>query len=171
MKCLSEQMFPVTAVLDKGLRRNVLSVLDHLANGWPIILSYDCDANHAPIVKNGRRAHWAVILGFAFMSHNEIADQSQMLTRFATPMSSEEVRNMLSHSEIDDLYLIARQGKSKFMHMWMFDDLCYSNENLLQVCDKLNGLSHVLPEGGLSESLADQFILIKPDPDAEKGCS
>ena len=163
MKCLCEQLYPaVTATITSGLRKNISRLLDHLACGWPVILPYDCDANHAPAVRNGKRAHWATILGFAMLSHDPNADRKQPV-HYVTPVSSDQLSHIQSCCSTHNLFLYARQGKSKFMQLWNFDDLCDSNENLLQVSDKLNSISHVLPEGGdLSESLADQFILIEP---------
>jgi len=45
--------------------------------------------------------------------------------------------------------------------------MCGSNENLLQVSEKLTDSTHVVPDGGdISQSLADQVLFIKPvNPD------
>lgn len=34
-----------------------------LQAGIPVLFPYDADANHGPCLKNGRKAHWALIKG------------------------------------------------------------------------------------------------------------
>lgn len=163
MKCLCEQLFPVTAVLTFGVRKNVSLLVDHLARGSPVILPYDCDANHTPTLRNGKRAHWAVILGFLLASRDLNGHQTQQPIHLTPPLSPDQLSYVRSCCSTHDLFLYARQGKSRFLQLWRFEDLCDSNENLLQVSDKLNSTSHVLPENGdLSHSLADQLLLIEP---------
>lgn len=35
--------------------------------------SYDADVNHAPCLKSGHRAHWALVLGYLIDDHDEVS--------------------------------------------------------------------------------------------------
>jgi hypothetical protein len=90
-------------------------------------------------------------------------NDEQQPTYWSTPLSADQREKVHSLLPVHHLYLYARQGKSRFIQLWNFHDLCDSNVNLLQVSSKLSDICHVLPEGGdLSQSLADQFLLIQP---------
>lgn len=69
----------------------------------------------------------------------------------------------LSHG--GKLFVYARQGKSKHVHIWDFDLLCQSSRNLNRVSEKILNdpvrVKMIYPKNGdLTTSLANQFILI-----------
>lgn len=168
MKILSEKLFPVRASLVLGVRNNMTRITAHLSRGWPVILPYDCDANHEPALRKGRKAHWAVLLGF-LLTLDE--DTDPLLTRWQTPVSPEQqvIAQCYAESSISPLFVFARQGKSRYMQLWHFNELCESSENLIQMSDKLSAETHVVPDDGdLSECLADQLLLIQPLLGAQK---
>lgn len=58
--------------------------------------------------------------------------------------------------------MAVRQGKSRRMGIWSLDELQRSNDNLesLDPARASDGLTYVLPEGGVKAGLASQFILL-----------
>lgn len=165
MKDLSERLMPVEAVLCRDIKSNRSLVIDHLMNGWPLLVPYDSDANHEPTVKGGHRAHWAIILGFCILEpcqDNSAKDIEPLLNKANTNPT-------INPDKYPDnlLMVLAKQGKSRYIKLWKFDNLCHSNQGLDSINPKIysseNQLDFVLPEdGNLKESLADQFLMIKP---------
>ena len=162
----------VTTELVSGLRANVKRLLGHLSRGRPILVAYDCDSNHAPVMRGGTRAHWAVILGFVHVSLDPMAGRRQQeLLRRRQSLADADCDFIAScaapaqqqQQQQSQLLLLARQGKSRHMGMWSFSDLCHSNDNLLHMSDKLSSKDHVVPEAGdLSRTLARQLLFIEP---------
>lgn len=57
--------------------------------------------------------------------------------------------------------MISRQGKSKYPSVWPILTLAKSNSNLTEVDPKKTvGNQYLVPTGGISESLANQFIIL-----------
>ena len=166
MQSLCERVLPLTAELVVDLRTKESVLLDHLGNGWPVLLPYDCDANHSPTTRSGKRAHWAVLLGFALVSPLDASDPTRpdATVRMMPPLSPEDRELVRSRCLARDrVFLMARQGKSQLIGLWDFVSLCESNENLIQVNERLDSASHVLPvSGDLSSSLARQLLFIQP---------
>lgn len=135
MAHLSEDLFCVKAsVLDLTSRRRDL--MEHLSRGLPVLVPYDCDKNHDPIVKNGRTAHWATLLGFA-LEVNCTREGANCPTSHCSvlhltpPLADGSAKSICSSLNHDGkLLLFAKQGKSKFMRLWTFDELSASNQNL-----------------------------------------
>ena len=50
-------------VVDGNLFTNRLLLLKYLLLGWPVLVPYDNDKNFEPCLKNGHKAHWAVLTG------------------------------------------------------------------------------------------------------------
>lgn len=165
MKDLIESLTQAEVVLHRDINSNSLKILDHVMKGWPLLVPYDSDANHEPAVKGGHRAHWAVILGFCVLELDDekcARDLKPLLER----SNSNEILN-LDERPNNLLMVLAKQGKSRYIKWWKFDQLCYSNQGLDNINPKIhcseNGLDFVLPVNkNLKESLANQFLTIKP---------
>ena len=77
------------------------------------------------------------------------------------------VRNInLQHQQInkEQVYLLAKQGKSKRLAIWDYTSLESSNSNLIQIDPKRNDpLEYVLPEGGdqLTQHLRSKIIVLE----------
>lgn len=61
-----------------------------------------------------------------------------------------------------DCYVFARQGKSKYMALWSYDELEESNNNLTEFDPKRasDGSEYILPEGGVEAGLSGKAILL-----------
>ena len=167
MQQLSEELINARVILMYNLAENKPLVIDHLAKGWPLLVPYDSDANHEPAAKGGHRAHWAVVLGFCVLqpceSQENTSEQLVSIRGDINPDLMPILRNCP-----DSLFMtLAKQGKSKYIKWWPFDKLCCSNSGLERVNPKIKNSetasNFVLPEDGeLKESLANQFLMIKP---------
>lgn len=49
-------------VFGSGLK-DYASLVNHLVQGYPVVVPYDSDRNNEPCLKKGHKAHWAVITG------------------------------------------------------------------------------------------------------------
>ncbi|KAK6638709.1 hypothetical protein RUM43_006976 [Polyplax serrata] len=68
--------------------------------------------------------------------------------------------NEISYSE-GKLYLIGRQGKSKHVGIWQFDEMAESNDNLMFFSTERSIDEYVLPEGGLVEGLKARAVILQ----------
>lgn len=166
MKELAELLGSFEAAVLFGLRTKLTEVINHLMSGWPLLVPYDADANHEPVIKNGHRAHWAVILGFCFLKSVELEQDEHVGLKPLLKYPDTDILSILKDKS-DHLFFLAKQGKSKYTKWWSFDNLCRSNQGLERVNPKIefseHRLEYVLPKNGnLKESLADRFLMIKP---------
>lgn len=60
-----------------------------------------------------------------------------------------------------EIYLIGRQGKSKHLGLWSFEDMSKSNDNLIHFRKNKNPEDFILPEGGPKEGLKGKGILLQ----------
>ncbi|XP_008481341.1 UPF0692 protein C19orf54 homolog [Diaphorina citri] len=92
----------------QGLEKDRKFIADHLKTGAVALIPYDADYNHDPCLKHGLKAHWALIFG------------------------------LLEPEDEDEVYLLARQGKSNHIGVWRYSDLSASNANLRKIDPKRN---------------------------------
>lgn len=118
-------------VLNRGLGHDMTYILGHLAHGAILLVPYDADANHAPCLRRGHKAHWAAVCG-------------------AVRLDSSAV------------YVVARQGKSRRLALWSYEELRLSNENLIELdpIRAADGRGYVLPHGGVAAGLRGRAILL-----------
>lgn len=174
--------YGIQAQVKTHLERSILDLVRHLCNGLPVLVPYDADANYEPCLKDGQRAHWATIVGFCFVLDHATASESFPQDgkqshidswhnldedRWIVHLKSHESMYNLVKPYIDkhNLFLYARQGKSRRVQVWSFQQLCQSNRNLAQVCSRIlndperNEMVYPL-DGHLTKSLANQFIYV-----------
>lgn len=120
-------------VLTDGLSQNNGYVLHSLLLGSLLLVPYDADANHTPCCRRGHKAHWALVVGVIIS---------------ALPARS--------------IYLLARQGKSRHLALWSYEDLRISNENLVELDPSraIDGRSYILPIGGVAAGLKGRALLL-----------
>ena len=167
--------FSLNAEHRYDLERSMYDVIEHLCNGQPILVPYDSDFNHEPGLRQGNRAHWALLCGFCLVDSS--SETVNILTKYGEktvnletdvllcPLKSnkfDDIKHLLS---MDRLFVYARQGKSKHLHIWNYRKLCESNQNLRRIKSKiLNNNLHkqmIYPlDGRLDQSLCNQFIFI-----------
>lgn len=174
MASLSEDLFHVKVKVLDDLSSRVLDLVEHLSKGLPVLVPYDCDKNHDPIVKNGKTAHWATLLGFAieFTQQMNIGNEkiTNNIVHMSPPLDENTLKSICSSIKSGiKVLLFAKQGKSKFMRLWTFDELSTSNQNLRLTNNTFNiekedeveeKGSYLQVEGDLSQSLAKKAVFL-----------
>ncbi|CAH0400366.1 unnamed protein product [Chilo suppressalis] len=117
--------------------------IDKMLEGAVLLVPYDADCNHSPCLKNGHTAHWALICGIIITE-----DAGEFYDSYP-----------------ENIYVISRHGKSRFLAAWNIQDLAKSNRNLWEFSPKrgVDGLKYILPEGGIGgkEGLRNQFLMFE----------
>ncbi|UXI17442.1 SERTA domain-containing protein 2 [Sarcoptes scabiei] len=179
--------FLLRSELKSDTERSMLTIVKHLCQGLPILIPYDADANYEPCMKEGSRAHWAILNGFCILSEVE----KDVLERNQPPslIKQTDLDNELQLFEIldedhhqwrkiyhyikrfltlDKLFVYARQGRSRHLQIWSFKKLMQSNQNLKKVSSKIlndpERSEMIYPQDGrIDKTLANNFILIFRD--------
>ncbi|XP_063367541.1 actin maturation protease [Cydia amplana] len=116
-------------------------IIEKLLDGAVLLVPYDADANHSPCLRQGHKAHWALISGVIICKN---------------PRSTLD-------SDPDNVYVLCRHGKSRFLATWRLFDLYNSNKNLWEFIPpkgKENQL-FIIPKGGIGgvDGLRKQFVI------------
>ncbi|XP_039757675.1 UPF0692 protein CG33108 [Pararge aegeria] len=116
-------------------------IILELLNGAVLLVPYDADFNHSPCLKHGHTAHWALVCGIVVVT--DPGDNYM--------------------SDPNNVFVLSRHGKSRFVAAWTLAELDKSNKNLWEFSPKKqeDGLMYVLPEGGMGgkNGLKDQFLI------------
>ncbi|KAM4697093.1 actin maturation protease isoform 2-T2 [Rhinophrynus dorsalis] len=136
-------------------------ILHQLTSGLPVLIPYDEDFNHEPCQREGQRAHWAVISGVLFGMRSGSFDPDPDVPGLYHPPSDLPVPQV---SDIEELYLVAKQGKSLRYQLWDYSSVSRSNQQLLHLDPKRasDGSVYVIPEGGVGAGLCGQSVLLYP---------
>ncbi|OWR53263.1 hypothetical protein KGM_214730 [Danaus plexippus plexippus] len=116
-------------------------VILELLNGAVLLVAYDADFNHSPCLRRGHTAHWALVCGIIIVS--------------------EPVESYIS--DPNNVYVLCKHGKSRYLTAWSLNVLDKSNKNLWEFSPKKqqDGLVYTLPEGGIGgeNGIRDQFLI------------
>lgn len=175
---LAKNVLNLNATTLNCLESNKSLIIESLINNSSILIPYDTDANHEPALRNGLKAHWCICTGFGLhIDLNEfnkfkskLGSSDDTLTTIEldkpiinlkniTNLELDTIKQMIVHST--NLNLFCKQGKSKYLKSFPFDELVKSNKNLFNINDSKNNVNFVLPEEGIEKSLCNQFVLIK----------
>ena len=172
MAKLANRVLSVRTEIKDNLKDRISELVLHLAEGLPVLVPYDSDANHEPTLLAGQRAHWAIILGFCIaINTNELSVEqlnglrdeknSQLIHLKPKHPISDSLFDLINKKRYKRLLVYAKQGKSKHLHIWSFTQLCESNCNLVKTSRKLNESDIVLPEsGGIIRGLNNKSLFI-----------
>ncbi|MBN3319095.1 CS054 protein, partial [Atractosteus spatula] len=177
MALLAEELYGCVAeLLSGGLRgENETRVIGHLAAGQPLLVPYDEDFNHEPCLRNGQRAHWAVVsgvlLGVARGTDTGQLQHDPQLPWLLLPRASGAP--WLPRQGVEEVHLLAKQGKSLRYQLWALERLRDSNGQLCQLDPQRaqDGTRYVLPPGGVGAGLAGQVVLLHRRDRAAAGAS
>ena len=155
-------------IRDIDQKNEIHILLHHLSQGWPVLFPYDSDANHEPCLREGKRAHWAVVFGFlAVIDEAYIEDHT--IIKVPSNQVDDNIFQLISRQDLSRLFVYSKQGKSKMSRLWSLKNLIQSNKNLQRVADKIleKPNDYVIPNGGsLLESLCNHVVFLQP-----KGCA
>ena len=172
IEILARNVLNLNAATLDSLESNRNLIINKLMHNSTILVPYDTDANHEPCLKNGRKAHWAIVLGFSFKidkdklkciinddTLNDLIDKP-ILNLKDTDLKADLLIKLLDESI--DFSLFCKQGKSKHLKLFQFNRLVESNKNLFDVDNAKDASEFVIPKEGISESLCNKFVLISP---------
>ncbi|XP_071979175.1 actin maturation protease-like isoform X2 [Engystomops pustulosus] len=162
MSLLAEEVFGCRCeLLTGGMEgENRERILRHLTAGLPVLIPYDEDFNHEPCQKNGHRAHWAVVSGVLLgMRSGSYDPDPEVPNLFQPPLSPLSINT----GDIEETYLIAKQGKSLRYQLWGYECLSRSNNQLQHLDPKrsCDGNDYVLPAGGVQAGLCGKILLLR----------
>ncbi|MBN3310417.1 CS054 protein, partial [Amia calva] len=166
MALLAEEVYGCVAeLLTGGLGgENQARVIAHLSQGGPVLIPYDEDFNHEPCLRNGHRAHWSVASG-VLLGVSAGADPRHIQSDPEVPWmllpGPQDVPSLLE-SRVEEVHLLAKQGKSLRYQLWALEWLRESNSQLYQLDPQRaqDGTQYVVPQGGVEAGLAGQVVLL-----------
>ncbi|KAI4874356.1 hypothetical protein NFI96_022216 [Prochilodus magdalenae] len=144
---------------------NAARILKHLTEGQPILIPYDEDFNHEPCVRQGHKAHWAVASGVLL----GLVQGTVTGKLFPTDptlswlhLSEDSTPAELPLDAAEEVYILAKQGKSLRYQLWKLETVAQSNAQLKEMDPQraTDGTHYVLPPGGVEEGLAGQVVLL-----------
>ncbi|KAG8448781.1 hypothetical protein GDO86_015736 [Hymenochirus boettgeri] len=163
MASLGEEVFGCRSELLTGGMdgENRDRILHHLTTGLPLLVPYDDDFNHEPCQREGHSAHWAVISGVLFGTEGGSFNPDPDIPGLCYPNSNSFV---LEDHEIQEIYLVAKQGKSLRYKLWEYGAVSRSNGQLIYFDPKRenDGRVYILPDGGVKAGLCGFSVLLHP---------
>lgn len=146
-------------------------ILSHLARGHPLLVPYDSDGNFEPGLKRGHKAHWGAVTGFLFILPKHDLEKVKMICNQDNDLhylyhvdaandNSDLLQSLISQTCVKNTYLYAKQGKSRHLMLWMYQETVDSNANLQEVGPEREGGDYIFPAGGVGEGLCNQVLLL-----------
>ncbi|XP_049643156.1 UPF0692 protein C19orf54 homolog isoform X2 [Suncus etruscus] len=144
-------------------------VLQHLLAGHPLLIPYDEDFNHEPCQRQGHKAHWAVSAGVLLgvprvpdLGYTEDPDLPGLF--LPTPGTDPPLPPLPEDEGPGLVYLLAKQGKSWHYHLWDYEHVRDSNQQLTDFSPAraADGRMYVVPAGGVRAGLCGQALLLTP---------
>lgn len=137
-----------------------MKVVNHIVQGYPVLVPYDADRNNEPCLKRGHKAHWVVVTGCLIGLEDTETKTQTCIDSYEEipvyPLLKDGKSSLPSSFGSKDLFLIVRHGKSRHCSLWPWVDLYKSNNNLfefdpveLQNIEKSNGRRCLFTEGVL----------------------
>lgn len=154
---------------------NSLNVVETILNHKALLIPYDADKDHTPCLEQGHKAHWCVIVGMAVVlpadeNYSDVFECCRLNTSLGghfTVLEGKVESLLLSHkwaavsSQVQQVYVFARHGKSTHLGLWKLKDLLESNSNLVELDPKRTRPGeYVIPDGGIEEGLCGKALLI-----------
>ncbi|KAL5009019.1 hypothetical protein ScPMuIL_014600 [Solemya velum] len=141
-------------------------MLNYLLQGLNLVIVYDDDKNHTPCLKDGHKAHWAVLTGFFLVLNTNpstclknLEHDSEHGFLYHCHASEDVADNLAKILSLDSVYVYGHHGKSRYAGIWRLDELFASNANLTAV-DPSKDCDYVIPEEGIAKTLRCRALVI-----------
>merc|ERR1719411_6450 len=148
-------------VLGGGELLSISSLLDNdllvkiFTEGKQLLIPYDCAANHSPCLEGGRKAHWALVVGFAWKAEECKGTPLDLAPGWFWQDQVPDPSELMG-----EVMLLARQSKSLVLGLWDREELVKSCLNLKAINPKRGEeCKYVIPEGGIEAGLAGKMVL------------
>lgn len=135
---------------------SVRELLTFITESKAIVVPYDADKDHSPCLARGHKAHWCTLVGFAIIGNSFSTTDSTHTS--LTPASAYRLLN--NENRENDIYLFARQGKSRHLGLWSYTSLIKSNANLMEVGPERGYSDYVIPPEGIYKSLCSWLVVL-----------
>eukprot|EP00062_Callorhinchus_milii_P024343 gi/632984151/ref/XP_007908998.1/ PREDICTED: UPF0692 protein C19orf54 homolog isoform X2 [Callorhinchus milii] len=169
MKSLAEELYPCQGhLLTEGLAgSNRTIIINHLVNGYPVLLPYDEDFNHEPCQRGGHRAHWAAVSGVLLGMERELSKSGYKEDVDVPGLFHPDTISVEAGypgDSVIETHLLAKQGKSLRYQMWEYQRVLESNAQLREFDPKraTDGTAYVVPKGGVQSGLCGNVLLLVP---------
>lgn len=168
-KLAEETLNCTSEVLDMRDSESKGSLLRHLANSHPVLVPYDGDGNNAPCLKNGHKAHWALLTGFLAsipkpLGINNSLDITEDIE--LCPLYHIKSKKFVPlHDQIvgsPDVFVYGIQGKSRNVSLWPLHNLLASNANLREVDPNREAETgqYLIPQEGIQSVLCNKIVIL-----------
>ncbi|XP_062454211.1 actin maturation protease [Rhea pennata] len=165
---LAQELFPCRAeLLSGGLEGDSRPrILRHLAAGRPLLVPYDEDSNHEPCCRRGHKAHWAVVsgalLGLKSPAPSPGCREDSEIPGLFHPGPGPP--RLPPDEDLGEIFLLAKQGKSRRVQLWGYGRLHESNAQLTDFSPRRagDGKVYVVPAGGVRAGLCGKAVLLHP---------
>lgn len=169
MAKLAEDTLDCTSeVLDMRDPESKENLLGHLSNSHPVLVPYDGDGNNAPCLKNGHKAHWALLTGFLVslakplgLDNQDITEDTDLCPLYhIKPKKSVPLYNRILSSP--DVFVYGIQGKSRNVSLWSLNRLLASNANLREVDPNREAETgqYLIPQEGIQRVLCNKVVIL-----------
>ena len=158
-------------------------MIDVLLGQSVVLMPYDADKDHSPCLAGGHSAHWCVLVGVGIVLEciGSLQPTTEEILEHCYPTSGHSSHYTISpvefahhlracfnqhplseYLENNQIYVLARQGKSVHLGLWSLKDLLESNANLREIDPKRSNLSeYVIPDGGFRKELKNKIVVIR----------
>ena len=142
-------------------------ILTALSEGRAMVVPYDADKDHSPCLARGHKTHWCTLLGFAILTDSVLPECEDgcsthvHLTLTGAHQLLQGDRQEFRARDSGDVYVFARQGKSRHLGLWNCASLMASNANLMEVGPHRDSSDYVIPYDGISNSLCSLIISLQ----------
>ena len=146
-------------------------IMNSISSRKAILVPYDSDKDHTPYIASGHQAHWCIIVGVVLQANSSEPTVQELLIRtdkdstnrnhFVLRSQENDTVELLERLSIENVYVIARQGKSRHLGFWRLEELRESNENLKELGPRRDPADFVIPKGGLAECLKSKIVILQ----------
>ena len=132
-----------------------------------LLTRYDADRNHSPCLKNGHKAHWALLIGVLLRRKENSNHRKSCCSLEGLQKNVHRIRDVTSTCDIfsitdeKDIFFLAKHGKSQRIAIWSYESLKESNLNLAEVDPKRNNpCEYVLPPDNKLTDLCGKIVVL-----------
>ena len=162
---LAQSELECTGTILNSSTLDVCELLRAISKRTATVVPYDADKNHSPCLARGHKAHWCTLVGFAVLTGSECLVHVQKAPSVHVSLTPTSARHLfcdqLQKVDPNNLYLFARQGKSRHLGLWSYTNLMESNANLMEMGAHRDSSDYVIPREGISNSLCSLLMILK----------
>ena len=130
-----------------------------------ILVPYDCAANSSVCLERGHKAHWGIISGLLLPSPKlpKLFKTSKIsgFDNYYLLNPDCDIAGVVAEVNDTSAKLIVRQSKSLELEFYSRHKLVESCRNLVDIAQKRQDGSYILPENGIENTLCGKIVTIQ----------